>query len=124
LSNFSAGAAKSVSPARLVEGEHGDWNCLHDAVEERGCLAGAQALLMQDGAQLVDFGEQFAEWIIVPRGMGADREVSFAQGREQVGASLERPHHAGVKCGGIAEPAKNNQERERELKVEGKRSGP
>ena len=107
----AVGEAERFAP---VEGKDGDVDLGHDGAEERGGFDGAEALLAEDSSELVDLGVERFEWVFaVEPCVGADREVAFAHGGEEVGGGLQRAHDAPAHGTRKAEPEAEDQQRER-----------
>ena len=89
-----AGAVHEAQHAVLVDGEHGDVDLRHHALQQRDRLERAEPLRAQRLAQRVHLGEGEAERIVEVGAARADRVVALAQRGEQVGERLQRTHDA------------------------------
>jgi hypothetical protein len=103
-----AGAVDEAERLVGVEGEDGDVDLLHDGAEERGGLEGAEALLLEDAAEHVDFGEDVAEGLVAVGAAGADGEITLAERGEKVGHRLQRADDLLAHGEGEAEPAEEH----------------
>ena len=117
----SDGRASSRSPAPFtrrsrrsrIEREHGDRYLLHHRAQEPARVEGAHTLRPQRVGERVDLDQHLAERI-VPRAnrRAPDREVLFAQRRQQVRDGLQREHHAVAQRDRHAPPERDDQQRE------------
>jgi hypothetical protein len=89
-----AGAIDQTQRVRAVEGEDGDVDFDHHRPQQRAGLERSETLIVQRRGEDVDFEHHRAERIVAAGAAGADREVAFAQRRQQVGQGLQRQHHA------------------------------
>ena len=119
-----AGAVDQPELAVVVEGEDGDVHLVDDAVEERGGLDGAQPLLAQHLADRVDLVDHLRQRVGLLRLAGAQREVPLAQGGEEVGERLQRPHDAVAELRGEPPPEEDPEQGHRPAELEGVRVEP
>ena len=85
-----AGAVDELQLAILVEGEHRDLDLRHHLAQQRRRFERVEPLVPQRLDQRVDLDHHLAERIAAAGAARADREVSFAERREQVRERLER----------------------------------
>ena len=97
-------AVHEHQPLVAVEGEDGDVDLGHHGVQERRRFLRAEPLAAQRVGQRVDLEHHVLERIGAAAGPRADREVAFAQRRQQVGDGLQRPRHVAARQHGQAEP--------------------
>ena len=119
-----AGAVDDAQPPLGIEGEDRDGNLLHHRAQQRRGFERTQALLAQRVGQRVHLEEHFAERVVAPLTAGADREVLFAQGRQQVRQRLERVDDAVAQRHRDAPPQPDDEEREGPLDLGGEVAAP
>ena len=79
-----AGAIHQPQAAVGVEGEDGDVNLLDDFAQQRRGFERPQPLFAERRLQGVRLAKDFAERVVGSSAAGADREIAFAEGREEI----------------------------------------
>ena len=83
------GVVEHLDAAIAVEGEDGGLHGAHDAFGEGDGVEGAAALGLQHGGEGVDLDGEIADGVVAAAATGAEGEVVFAQGGDDVGEGLQ-----------------------------------
>ncbi len=97
----------------VVEREDGQVNLLHHGPQQGIGFQGSQALLPEDFAERIDFSHHFSHGIVASRSAGAQGEVFFAQGRQEIRKCLQRKNNAMPQREGKAKPERKNEKSQR-----------
>src|ERR1700733_2011091 len=96
----------------MIEGENRQIDFFDDGAKQPSSFHCAQALLSQHRAERIDLDHHFTHSIIRSSATGANREIFFTHGCQQVGQSLQRKHHPVSHRKREAEPQAKDQKRQ------------
>ena len=119
-----AGAVHEPQFVLLVEGEHGDVDLRHDLAQQCRCFQRVEPLLAQRLDQRVHLDHHLAQRIAAASAARADREVPFAERREQIGEGLQREDDALAQREGEAKTEGDDEDRQRPLDLRRVIAGP
>ena len=113
------GAVDELQLVFLVEREHRHVDLRHHLPQQRRRLEGVQPLMAQRLDERVHLDHHLAERVAAARAAGPDGKIPLAEGRQQVGESLERQHDALAQRKREAEAERRDEDRERPLDLGG-----